>query len=98
VAARTRTAKSAKPAIADEAEVLAALTDCMRGDIDEDAVVTQREGGSSTAMVLKKRIGARERLRAAEMLARRYGLLAAHPEPAEACEIVDDIGEGDEET
>lgn len=61
--------------IAKADEVLKHLTDAMRGEIDEEVVVTENIGDfMSEARVVKKQISARERIRAAELLGRRYAL------------------------
>ncbi|MCF6461482.1 terminase small subunit [Clostridium sp. Cult3] len=61
--------------IAKADEVLKHLTAAMRGEIDEEVVVTENIGDfMSEARVVKKQISARERIRAAELLGRRYAL------------------------
>lgn len=61
--------------IAKADEVLKHLTAAMRGEIDEEVVVTENIGDfMSEARVVKKQISARERIRAAELLGKRYAL------------------------
>lgn len=61
--------------IAKAEEVLKHLTAAMRGEIEEEVVVVEGIGeGESRARVLKKQISAKERIRAAELLGKRYAL------------------------
>jgi len=47
----------------------------MRGEIEEEVVVTENIGdGESRARVFKKQISAKERINAAELLGKRYAL------------------------
>lgn len=62
--------------IADAREVLIHLTSAMRGEIEEEIPVVEGCGkGVSKARIIRKHISARDRLRAAEMLMKRHGLL-----------------------
>lgn len=62
--------------VADAQEVMEHLTAVMRGEIDEDVVVVEGVGdGCSEARVVQKQISERDRLKAAELLAKRYGIL-----------------------
>ncbi len=62
--------------IAKADEVLQFLTSVLRGDVTEEVIVTEgMMGGGSSARYMDKHVGARDRLKAAEMLAKRYGLL-----------------------
>lgn len=62
--------------IAKADEVLQFLTSVMRGDVIEEVIVTEgMVGGGSSARYMDKHVGAKDRLKAAEMLAKRYGLL-----------------------
>ena len=62
--------------VADAQEVMEHLTASMRGEIKEDVVVVEGVGdGCSEARVVQKQISGRDRLRAAELLSKRYGLL-----------------------
>ena len=56
-------------------EVLEFLTKSMRGELDEEVVVIEGTGdGTSEARKIKKQIGLRERIKAAELLGKRYRL------------------------
>lgn len=62
--------------IATVQEVMEYLTKVMRGESDSEIVVTVRTGeGYSDAIKFSKKPDETERLRAAELLAKRYGLL-----------------------
>ena len=72
---RARVATMDAKRVADAEEVLAFLTSCLRGEVDEDAVVVMRdERGQKHAQTVRRQICARDRLDAARQLARRYGL------------------------
>jgi len=61
--------------IAKAEEVLKYLTAAMRGEIDEEVVVVENTGDyESKARIVKKQISARERIKAAELLGKRYAL------------------------
>ena len=61
--------------IASAKEVLQFLTSSMRGEVKEEVVVVEGGGdGCSEARILKKQIGANDRIKAAVQLAKRYGL------------------------
>lgn len=61
--------------IADATEVMQYLTSVMRGEQQEEVVVVEAVGDfCSKARKLDKAVGAKERIRAAELLGRRYGL------------------------
>jgi phage terminase small subunit len=66
------TEKLDKQAVASRDEVLQFLTTSMRGELDEEVVVAFK----SHYEIVKKKIAPRDRLKAAEMLAKRYGLLS----------------------
>ncbi len=54
-------------------EVMEYLTSSLRGEIKEEVVVIEGEGeGCSSARIMKKQISARDRLKAAELLLKRY--------------------------
>lgn len=62
--------------VATQDEVLEYLTSVLRGDIDEECVVVEGEGqGMSIARIKTKQVSPRDRNKAAELLAKRYGLL-----------------------
>lgn len=61
--------------IADATEVMKYLTSVLRGELQEEVVVVEGCGeGCSNARIICKQVSARDRNRAAEMLAKRYGL------------------------
>lgn len=61
--------------IADATEVLQFLTAAMRGEIREDVVVTEMIcDGCSEARIMDKQLSAKDRVKAAELLGKRYGL------------------------
>ena len=62
--------------IASAEEVLSYLTAAMRGEISEEVIVVEGVGnGESSARVETKQLSAKDRNKAAELLAKRYGLL-----------------------
>lgn len=64
-----------KENIAEAIEVEEFLSLAMRGKIEEEVVVTENIGdGESRARVFKKQLSAKERIRAAELLGKRYAL------------------------
>lgn len=61
--------------IADVAEVMKYLTKTMRGELDEEVVVVEGEGdGCSSARIVRKEVGIKDRNKAAELLGKRYRL------------------------
>lgn len=61
--------------IAKAEEILKYLTSVMRGEETEEVVVVEGIGeGMSSATTIKKQVGARERIKAAELLGKRYAL------------------------
>lgn len=61
--------------IAAQDEVMRHLTAAMRGEITEEVVVVEGTGeGCSDARIVDKQISARDRLKAAELLGKRYQL------------------------
>ena len=61
--------------IADATEVLQYLTAAMRGEVQEEVIVTEGMGeGCSEAKIIKKQLSAKDRIKAAELLGKRYGL------------------------
>lgn len=62
--------------IATATEVMQYLTSVLRGEETEEVVVVEGCGeGFSRATTMDKAVGARDKLKAAELLAKRYGLL-----------------------
>lgn len=80
--------------VADAKEVLEYLTSILRGEEKEETVVVEGKGeGMSRARNVEKAISAKDRLKAAELLAKRYGLLTdvIKGDINTKIEIVDDI-------
>ena len=60
---------------ASASEVLEFLTSSIRGEVEEEVVVVEGEGdGISSARKIKKQIGLKDRIKAAELLGKRYML------------------------
>lgn len=80
--------------IADATEVLEYLTAVIRGEADEEVIVTTPLGSDTVT----KKIGGREQVKAAELLAKRYGLLTDNVKlnGAAPVQIVDDLGSGED--
>lgn len=67
--------KEFKATIATAEEAEAFLARAMRGDIEEEVVVTEGVGGGcSEARIIKKRISAKDRIKAAELIGKRNSL------------------------
>jgi len=67
--------KLSKEKIADAQEVMEHLTAVMRGETTEEVVVVEGCGeGVSEAKIMNKGVGERDKLKAAELLGKRYGL------------------------
>ena len=82
--------------IADAVEVMEFLTASMRGVIEEEMVLTVGTGeGKSAVRKVKKKLAAKDRLKAAELLAKRYGLSLPDDTSGDEKEvtIIDDAGE-----
>lgn len=78
-----RIAEMQSERIADAEEVLTYLTAAMRGEITEEVIVVEGLGnGESAARVETKQLSASTRTKAAELLAKRYGLLVDKKEIA----------------
>lgn len=61
--------------IADAKEVMEYLTSVMRGEYTEEVVVVEGYGeGCSGATKVKKDVGAKDRLKAAELIGKRFGM------------------------
>ena len=82
--------------IAEEQEVMEYLTAVMRGDSTASVVVVEGQGdGCSAAKVLDKPPDEKERLKAAELLGKRFSLFKDGIEVSvNAPQIIDDIGGG----
>ena len=82
-AIEARLAEMQSERIADAEEVLTYLTAAMRGEITEEVIVVEGTGlGESSARVETKQLSAATRTKAAELLAKRYGLLVDKKEIA----------------
>ena len=82
--------------IADAKEVMEYLTSVMRGESESEIVVIEGTGeGCSDARRMNKAPDEKERLKAAELLAKRYGLLTGKIEMLEPVQVilVDDVVE-----
>ena len=70
-----RMAEKEKRLIADQDEVLAYLTAVLRGDEEEEVVVVEGYGeGRSSATTVTRSVCPKDRLKAAELLGKRYSL------------------------
>lgn len=81
--------------IAKAEEVLAFLSSSLRGEIEEEVVVVEGSGdGISTARVVTKQLSAKDRIKAAELLGKRYALFTekVDVEGNVGVTIIDDIG------
>lgn len=80
--------------IAAQDEVMRHLTAAMRGEITEEVVVVEGTGeGCSDARIVDKQISARDRLKAAELLGKRYQLFTDKVDVTGAVPVVlvDDV-------
>ena len=81
--------------IADVTEIMEHISSSMRGEIKEEVVVTEGTGdGTSEARIIKKQISAKDRLKAAELLGKRYSLFTEKLNVSEAAPVVI-VGEDD---
>lgn len=70
--------------IADAKEVMKLITSTLRGELEEEIIVCEGRGeGVSEAVRLMKKPSIRDRLKAAELLMRRYGLAMSDIEQEE---------------
>jgi len=61
--------------VAKANEVMKYLTSVMRGEKEEEIVVVEGDGdGMSSARKMKKLVGAKEQIKAAELIGKRYGI------------------------
>lgn len=84
--------------IADGEEVMQYLTKVMRGEFTEEAVVVESVGDfMSEARTIKKEVGAKDRIKAAELLGKRYSLFTEKVDinGKVPVQIIDDIPEDD---
>lgn len=85
--------------IADASEVLKYLTSVLRGESEAEIVVVESEGdGFSSARRIKKAPDERERLKAAELLGKRYSIFTdkLNVEGAIPVIIKDDMSDNDD--
>lgn len=83
-----------KERIADQDEVLQYLTSVLRGTIEEECIVVESVGDyMSEARKIKKQVNPKDRNKAAELLAKRYGLLTENVNLSGevGVQIIDDI-------
>lgn len=96
----SRMAEKESELIADQDEVLKYLTAVMRGQTKAEVVVVENIGDyMSQARTMQKAPDEKERLRAAELLGKRYGLYTDRIEQEVDMElnITVDYGDGDED-
>lgn len=82
--------------IAKAEEVLEFLSKSLRGEIKEEVVVIESVGeGATEAKIIKKQIAARDRIKAAELLGKRYALFTekVNVDGNMGVVIIDDIKE-----
>ncbi len=93
-----RMAEKESQLIADQDEVLKYLTSVMRGESQSEIVVVEGIGeGMSRASRMEKAPDERERLKAAELLGKRYGLYTEKVEQAVDMELSINIDYGEEQ-
>lgn len=89
--------------IAKAEEVLKYLTSVMRGEETEEVVVVEGIGeGMSSATTIKKQVSAKERIKAAELLGKRYSLFTDKVDlegnvGVTIIDDIDDIGSDEDE-
>ena len=90
-----RMEEHASERVATADEVIQYLTSVLRGDSEGEEIVVEGIGdGCSEARTMKKAPSEKERLKAAELLGKRYGLFKENLDVhAESVVIVDDIQE-----
>ena len=92
-----RMAKKESELIADQDEVLKYLTSVMRGESESEIVVVEGVGdGCSSARAMQKAPDEKERLKAAELLGKRYGLYTEKVEQNVDMELNITVDYGDE--
>ena len=80
--------------IAKAEEVLAFLSSSLRGEVLEEVVTTETVDGMIKPIILKKQLSAKDRIKAAELLGKRYALFTEKVdlEGNIGVTIIDDIG------
>lgn len=87
--------------IAKSEEVMKHLTAMMRGEINEEVVVTENIGDfKSKSKTIDKQVSAKERLKAAELLGKRYAMFTDNKNldikvPTIVFDVEDDVDEED---
>ena len=86
------------PRIAKVDEVMKFLTSSLRGEVEEEIVSVMTTEGESKPVIIKKQISARDRIKAAELIGRRYQLFTdkVNVEGSVGVTIIDDIGAEDD--
>lgn len=93
-----RMAEKESELIADQDEVLRYLTSVLRGESESSEIVIEGQGdGYSEAKVIQKPPSERDRLKAAELLGKRYGIYTEKIETNTDMELNITIDYGDEE-
>ena len=84
--------------IAKVDEVMKFLTSSLRGEVEEEIVSVMTTEGESKPVIIKKQISARDRIKAAELIGRRYQLFTdkVNVEGSVGVTIIDDIGAEDD--
>lgn len=91
-------AKIESESIAKADEILKYLTSIVRGEIQEEVVVTEGLGeGVSVAKKIKKDLQIKDRIKAAELIGKRYGLFNDKLIAPENMELTIKIDYGDDE-
>ena len=85
--------------IAKAEEVLAFLSSSLRGEVLEEVVTTETVDGMVKPVILKKQLSAKDRIKAAELLGKRYALFTEKVdlEGNVGVTIIDDIGSLEDE-
>ena len=85
--------------IAKAEEVLAFLSSSLRGEVLEEVVTTETVDGMIKPVILKKQLSAKDRIKAAELLGKRYALFTEKVdlEGNVGVTIIDDIGSLEDE-
>ena len=85
--------------IAKAEEVLAFLSASLRGEVLEEVVATESIEGMVKPVILKKQLSAKDRIKAAELLGKRYALFTEKVdlEGNVGVTIIDDIGSLEDE-
>ena len=80
--------------IAKAEEVLAFLSASLRGEVLEEVIATETVEGMVKPVILKKQLSAKDRIKAAELLGKRYALFTEKVdlEGNVGVTIIDDIG------